>query len=197
MNAKITALLHSIKELEEAVEDELRSRRSELKYTIDHHRVRFEDAALLEHRRLKTGLIRYFRQVPLREFLTAPIIYSMIIPLLLLDFCVTLYQATCFPIFGIPKVRRDTFLIFDRSNLAYLNVIEQFHCFYCSYANGLISYAKEIVALTEQYFCPIKHARRVLQAHSRYSRFVDFGDAEAYRRELEKLRTDFDKKKKQ
>lgn len=197
MNNKITALLDSIKELEDAVEAELGSRRAELRFTILHRRVQFEEAALLEHRRLKTGLIRYFRQVPPRDFLTAPIVYSLIIPLAALDLCVTFYQATCFPIYGIPKVRRDAYLIFDRSNLAYLNVVERFHCFYCSYANGLISYTKEIVALTEQYFCPIKHARRVLHAHSRYNRFVDFGDAEAYRRELEKIRADFDKAKKQ
>jgi len=192
MNAKITALLHTIKELEDAVEAELKSRRAELKFTILHHRVQFEEAALLEHERLKTGLIRYFRQVPPRDFLPAPLGSSMIVPVPVLDLCVTLYQVTCFPIYGIPKVRRDAYLIFDRSNLAYLNVVERFHCFYCSYANGLISYTKEVVALTEQYFCPIKHARRVLQAHSRYHRFVDFGDAEAYRRELEKIRADFD-----
>jgi hypothetical protein len=36
----------------------------------------------------------------------------------------------------------------------------------------------------------IKHARRVLQAHPYYNGFVDYGDAEAYRREPQVLRAD-------
>ena len=52
----------------------------------------------------------------------------------------------------------------------------------------MIAYTKEILGRTEQYWCPIKHARRVLQAHPYYNGFVDYGDAEAYRRELSLLR---------
>lgn len=47
-----------------------------------------------------------------------------------------------------------------------------------------------MVGRTEQYWCPIKHARRVLHEHPHYSGFVDYGDAEAYRRELRILRED-------
>jgi hypothetical protein len=39
----------------------------------------------------------------------------------------------------------------------------------------------EIAARTEQHFCPIKHAHRVAQAHSRYQKFLPYGDARAYR----------------
>jgi hypothetical protein len=35
---------------------------------------------------------------------------------------------------------------------------------------------------TEQYWCPIKHARRVIGAHVQYAEFDDYGDAEAYRK---------------
>ena len=35
--------------------------------------------------------------------LTAPVIYSLIFPLLLLDMFVTVYQAICFPGYGIAK----------------------------------------------------------------------------------------------
>ncbi|MDP2828248.1 MAG: hypothetical protein Q8O37_06540 [Sulfuricellaceae bacterium] len=78
--------------------------------------------------------------------------------------------------------------MFDREQLAYLNLIEKINCAYCAYTNGFIAYAQEIVARTEQYWCPIKHARRILGSHVRYANFIDFGDAEAYRRELGELR---------
>ena len=51
---------------------------------------------------------------------------------------------------------------------------------------------QEIIGLTEQYWCPIKHARRVLRTHSRYNRFTDFGNAGSYGQELKKLRSGFD-----
>jgi putative component of membrane protein insertase Oxa1/YidC/SpoIIIJ protein YidD len=85
-------------------------------------------------------------------------------------------------------VRRRDYLVFDRAHLAYLNAIEKLNCAYCSYGSGLAAYVREVVARTEQYWCPIKHARRVLQAHPHYGGFVDYGDGEAYRRELRALR---------
>lgn len=112
---------------------------------------------------------------------TAPVIYSLIFPLLLLDLFVTIYQAICFPVYGIAKVRRHDYLIFDRYHLGYLNALEKLNCAYCSYANGLIAYVREIAGRTEQYWCPIKHARRVVGAHQYYAQFHDFGDATAFR----------------
>jgi len=76
--------------------------------------------------------------------------------------------------------------------LPYLNVIEKFNCFYCSYANGLASYVREIGARTEQYWCPIKHARRIRDAHTHYNRFFAFGDAESFARGLERLRKELE-----
>ena len=107
---------------------------------------------------------------------------------MLLDLFVSLYQLTCFPVFGIPAVRRSDYIVLDRGHLAYLNLIEKINCSYCSYANGLIAYVREIASLTEQFWCPIKHARRVMAAHTRYVKFVDYGDAERYHTELESLR---------
>jgi hypothetical protein len=79
-------------------------------------------------------------------------------------------------------------MIFDRGHLAYLNAIERLNCMYCSYANGVIGYVREIAARTEQYWCPIKHARRVLGTHERYSKFCDYGDVEAFQAESTVLR---------
>ncbi len=46
----------------------------------------------------------------------------------------------------------------------------------------------EIAARTEQFWCPIKHSRSIPAPHSRYHRFVDFGDAEGYRQRQDSLR---------
>jgi hypothetical protein len=112
----------------------------------------------------------------------------MIFPIALLDVTVSFYQATCFPIYRIAKVSRKDYIVFDRHNLGYLNFYERLHCEYCAYANGLLAYASEIIARTEQYFCPIKHARKVLGTHAKYAQFLSFGDAEDYHKRLEAIR---------
>ena len=121
--------------------------------------------------------------------------YSLIIPFVLLDLFMSVYQFVCFPLFGIPTVRRSDYLVIDRVHLSYLNVVEKVNCAYCAYANGLIAYAREITSLTEQYWCPIKHARRVIAAHERYRNFVDYGDAASYRKDLEALRAQVQQKR--
>ena len=141
----------------------------------------FSRETLREHRLLKTPLWKHLRSTRVLVLLSVPMIYLCAIPFLLLDLSVTIYQAVCFPIFGIPKVRRGDYLIFDRGRLAYLNAVEKAGCVYCSYANGLLAYIAEIAARTEQRFCPIQHAHPLVQPHSRYTRFLPYGDARAYR----------------
>jgi hypothetical protein len=124
--------------------------------------------------------------------LSAAIIYAGFVPFVLLDLFLWIYQGLCFPIYRIPRVKRAEYLAFDRTDLPYLNVIERFNCFYCSYANGLAVYLHEIAARTEQYWCSIKHARRIKAAHDRYLRFFEYGDVDSYTKGLERLRSDFD-----
>jgi hypothetical protein len=52
----------------------------------------------------------------------------------------------------------------------------------------LLAYASEVIARTEQYFCPIKHASKILSAHARYEYFIDYGDADNYHSKLEAYR---------
>lgn len=190
MNPKITELLDRIRQIQEEIEQETKHRRAELHADFEHRRIHFEREVLEQHRHFKTGLLKYLRDAELRNVITAPVIYSVLFPMLLLDLFVTAYQILCFPLYGIPHVRRRDYLVFDRAHLAYLNLIEKINCAYCSYGNGLAAYLTEVVARTEQYWCPIKHARRVLRAHPYYGGFVDYGDAEAYRRELQAMRAD-------
>jgi len=189
MNPKISELLDRIRAIEHQIEDETKLRRAELQADFDDKRVRFEREILAQHRRLKTGLLKYMITANWLSVLTAPVIYSVLLPMLLLDVFVTVYQRICFPIYGIARVKRSDYFVYDRTHLAYLNVIEKVNCGYCSYGNGLMGYAREIVARTEMYWCPIKHARKVLQAHPYYAGFVDYGDPHGYQRDLERLRT--------
>jgi hypothetical protein len=107
---------------------------------------------------------------------------------MLIDLWVTLYQYICFPIYGITRVRRADYIAIDRYKLAYLNAIEKANCDYCSYASGMLAYVREVAARTEQYWCPIRHAQCVRAPHSHDRHFVDYGDAEGYKRELPVLR---------
>jgi hypothetical protein len=188
MNPRIAAIIGNNHELESALAAEFAKRRAELAYTVKGRVIRFEQPMLRRHRELKTRLSRYLLGARPLLLFTAPAIYALIVPLVLLDLFVCLYQAICFPVYGIPAIPRRDYLVMDRSNLAYLNAIEKLNCAYCSYANGLIAYVREVASRTEQYWCPIKHARRVIGAHERYRKFADYGDAEHYKRELDSLR---------
>jgi len=103
-------------------------------------RVFFEAEILRRHRELRTRLGIYLLNAHPLVILTAPVIYALMVPFALLDLSVTLYQAVCCPAYGIPKVRRSDYVVFDRGHLAYLNAIEKINCAYCSYADGLIAY---------------------------------------------------------
>ena len=188
MNPRISELLDRIRLLEEEIERELKRRRAELHADFEDRRIRFEREILEQQRRFKAGLLAYVFGAELRHAVSAPFVYAVIFPLLLLDLFVTLYQLICFPLYRIPRVKRSDHFVFDRAHLAYLNLLEKLNCAYCSYGNGLASYIREIIGRTEQYWCPIKHARRVLQAHPHYDGFADYGDAEGYRNELRGLR---------
>jgi hypothetical protein len=188
MNEKIRHILGQITALEDELRESLHEQEDTFFYQIKDKRVEFERSVRDTHRQLKMGMFRWFLAVRPQNYLTAPVIYGMIVPLTLLDICVTIYQTTCFPIYGIAKARRSDYIVFDHRHLAYLNFFDKAHCLYCSYGNGLIAYALEITARTEQYFCPIKHARKILGTHSRYAKFLDYGEAGDYQAKREALR---------
>jgi hypothetical protein len=193
MPQQIDELIRRIRELEEELENEFRQKREEFQFIIKKKRILFADEVVRRQRKLKTGLIRYIVQARPLNILVAPIIYSGLIPIILLDIFLNIYQTACFPIYRIPKVRRSDYLVFDREDLPYLNIVEKFNCFYCSYANGLATFFREIAARTEQYWCPIKHARKIKAAHDLYPKFFEYGDAETFRKGLERLRNEYEK----
>jgi len=188
MNDRIRHLLVQLEDTEKELEKALQEHKVHLNFSVKGKRIEFEHSVKAAHKQVKIGLVKWLGNRPI-NLLTAPIIYGMVFPMLLLDVCICFYQAICFPIYKIPKVKRDNYIIFDRHHLSYLNIVEKSHCVYCTYGNGLLAYATEIIARTEQYFCPIKHARKMMGRHARYANFVEYGDAEDYQTKLEKFRS--------
>jgi len=140
-------------------------------------------------RRHRAPLLPYVLRSDLLTIVTAPVIYSLIVPFVVMDVWVSLYQALCFRAWGVVPVRRLAFFAIDRHNLAYLNGLEKVNCLFCSYANGVLGYVREVAARTEQYWCPIRHARRTRNPHEHYRNFTPYGDAAGYRGSLPSLRS--------
>lgn len=181
-------LLFSDSLLEREFDQLLKEQQARFRYHFEKGKVIFEKSVRHAHQRYRTGLWAYLSKARLSSLLTAPVIYSVIVPLVLIDLSVTLYQLICFPVYGIKKVRRSDYLIFDRHRLGYLNLIEKANCLYCSYGNGMIAYIREVIARTEQYWCPIKHAHQTITQHDRMQNFADYGNAEDHVKNLKQRR---------
>ena len=191
MTTQLEILLDKIKVLETELIEELQKQEEEFSYEIQKRRVFFEENVIIRHKEYAKRLFNYITDAPLKHIVSAPFIWMCIIPSLVMDATISLYQAICFPIYGIPKVKRGDYIVFDRRYLHYLNLIEKINCAYCSYVNGLFAYLQEIAGRTEQFWCPIKHAKRIKTLHSRYRKFAGYGDAKTYRSNVEKIRRDF------
>lgn len=188
MTSPIEQLTRRMHELEDALEEELEEKRRQFRYRLERSRVVFDADVRARHRAARERLTSFLARTRLLVVLTAPVIYALILPLVLLDLSVSLYQAVCFPVYGIPKVPRRAYIVLDRQQLAYLNGLQKLNCIYCGYANGLIGWVREVAARTEAYWCPIKHARRVAEPHLHYPSFVDFGDEVAFQDRVEERR---------
>ncbi len=188
MTQRMQELAAEILRLQSELEGEIEKRREALGWHVKEHMVEFEQGIVTEHRRLRMSVTSFLAHSPMSAIVTAPMIYSLIIPLLIIDAWASLYQAICFRAYRIPRVERATYVVFDRQRLAYLNWIEALNCLYCGYANGVVAYVREIGSRTEQYWCPIKHALRMSDPHLRYYEFLEYGDADGYRARLEEFR---------
>lgn len=179
-------------ELETEIDRLLEGKRERFSYTLQRGKVIFDRNVSRLQRKQRIGSLRYIFSAPWLTILTSPIIYGMVIPLALLDLTITIYQHVCFRVYKVPRVIRSEYVVIDRHKLPYLNTIQKINCVYCGYGNGLIAYAREVIARTEQFWCPIKHAVRVKGLHDREQKFLDYGDAEAWRNELQKVRCDWE-----
>ena len=120
----------------------------------------------------------------LRSAVSAPFILMMIIPVVFFDVFLEVYHRICFPLYGIPYVKRSRYIrITDRAKLPYLTFTEKFWCAYCGYVNGWLHYASVIAGKTESYFCSITHLEVRGYVPSEHEKsFVKYGDEAALRR---------------
>lgn len=96
----------------------------------------------------------------LLDLISMPIIWSGLIPAIIIDVWMELYHRICFPMYGLPYVQRSKYIRIDRHKIKDLNIFEKFGCVYCGYVNGLLHYMSVIAANTEKYWCAIRHERK-------------------------------------
>jgi hypothetical protein len=192
MENRLQTLVERIKELEKELSREIQKKEEEYYYKIFGKRVTFEEWIQHEQKALVMKIIPFIRGSTWPVMLTAPIIWAVLPAALLLDLALTMFQVVCFPLYGIPRVRRGDYIVLDHHALPYLNIIEKVNCLYCGYFNGFVAYAQEIGGRTEQYWCPIKHARKLITLHNRYAKFIEYGNGAAYRARVETVRRSFE-----
>jgi len=188
MNRSIKELIDQMEVLEEKLKAEIEAHENTISYEIQEGYIKFEESVLKKQRENMKGIFQFFSEIPLSHLLTSPLVYAMVLPALILDVMLFVYQNVIFRIYGFEFVRRGDYIIFDRRYLRYLNSIEKLNCMFCSYFNGLMHYSAEIAAKTELYFCPIKHAKKIYYRHRYYREFLEFGDGENYQEKLKEIR---------
>jgi len=188
MNDKIRELIEEIDSMKLKLAEEIDKQESHISYEIKNGYVTFEKEVLAKQRENMKNLLSWFREVPLLHLLTAPLIYAMVIPAIMFDVLLFVYQQVAFRVFKFEFIRRSDYMHFDHHYLGYLNIIEKLNCLYCSYFNGLMQYASAIAGRTELFFCPIKHAKKVVSQHKFYEEFLSYGDEEEYQKKLKELR---------
>jgi len=184
MQTKITKILKHIESLYKDLEKEYQQAAKSYGFSLSGKKIIFLEAIRKRNKKIKESAFHYVFTASFRHLLSIPFIWAMIIPIFLLDIGLWIYQAFAFPLYGIPKVKRRDYIIYDRKFLSYLNVIQKLNCTYCTYANGLFAYAVEIGARTERYWCPIKAAKHPRVTHSLYAEFADYGDPKGFKQKF-------------
>ena len=120
-----------------------------------------------------------------RLVLSMPFIYGISLPIAIFDLSVSVYQYVCFPLYGIPCVSRRTYVRAGTRGKGMLTPLDRFNCWYCGYASGVIEYARVVVAETERYWCPLRHAKMSGFIEPAYHKeFVPDKDPDALRKKL-------------
>ncbi|NDK09616.1 hypothetical protein GW846_02455 [Candidatus Gracilibacteria bacterium] len=182
MNSKISKLFADIDAKKEEIKKEYEKLRKKYDFSVENGRIKFSNKAKEYQKGFKVPLKDYAVPKSVRHFISMPFIYGMIIPGFVLDVGLFLYQQTAFRLYKIPLVKRSDYIVFDRRHLNYLNLIQKVNCLYCSYMNGLFSFAVEVGGRTEKYWCPIKAAKRKKGGHEWEQHFADYGDPEEFKK---------------
>ncbi|MFC2073449.1 hypothetical protein ACFLRS_01185 [Campylobacterota bacterium] len=188
MNDKIKEIVEEIEAMKLKLAEEIAQQENHISYEIHNGYVKFEKEVLAKQKENMKNLLTWFGEVPLLHLLSAPLVYGMVIPAILLDVILFVYQHVVFRIFKFGFIKRSDYIIYDHQYLGYLNPIEKLNCLYCSYFNGLMQYASAIAGRTELFFCPIKHAKKIVYEHNYYDKYLAYGEGKDYQKKLKALR---------
>lgn len=185
MQDKIKQILIDIQEKKEQIKKDYEILYQNFKekygFTVIGKKITWPKNKTLELKKYKKSAIDSIFSSEIREILSIPFIYMMLIPAFLLDIFLFIYQQTALRLYKIPLVKRSDFIIFDRAKLPYLNWIQKLNCIYCSYFNWLMQFAVEVAWRTEKYWCPIKHARKKYWEHNRENYFAPYWDVKWFK----------------
>lgn len=179
--ATIKDILEKIERLNADLKKEYDRLATKYGFSLEKRKIIFLEEFRKRNKTFRFPTWRYIIPTNLRHFLSIPFIYMMIVPTVILDIFLTVYQWTAFSLYRIPKVHRRDYMSYERKYLDYLNIIQKVHCLYCSYVNGVYAYAVEIAARTERYWCPIKAAHKPKFSHEWYKDFADYGSPEEWK----------------
>lgn len=181
MKSRISEILSEITKKKNELFEEYSKLKDKYNFSFVKWKIIFDSKAKEENKKKKVWIVKYIFSAQVRHLLSLPFIYSMVVPTLILDLFLFVYQNICFRLYWIPLVYRKDFIDYDRKELDYLNIIQKFHCLYCSYVNGIFAFAVEVAWRTEKYRCPIKHARKNKSTHDWHEYFADYWDAQGFK----------------
>jgi len=190
MNGRIKEMIEEIETMKKKLGEEIDKEEKYANYEISNGHIKFEKEIFKRQKENMMHLWDWFGEIPLVQLFSAPVVYVMIVPAVLLDMMLFVYRNVVSRVFKIEFGKRSDYIVYDRQYLGYLNVVEKLNCLYCAYFNGLMQYASSIAARTEFYFCPIKHAKKIAYKHEYYDTFLTYGDDDAYQKKLKELRKD-------
>ncbi len=186
MDSNIKKIQQKIDELEIALHKEYELLAEKYGFSIEQKRVEFLQHFKDKNRTFRVPAWKYAIPANIRHVLSLPFIYMMIVPTVILDFFLTIYNWIALPLYRIPIVKRGDFIVYDRQFLDYLNWIQKINCIYCTYVNGVFAYAVEIGGRTERYWCPIKAAHKPKAYNNWYNDYADYGNPEEWHEKFNK-----------
>ena len=181
MKSQINKILQEIDRKREELKLEYVKLMEKYDFSYIKWKIVFSLKAKEAHKKQKKSIFETIFTAQIREIISIPFIYAMYFPALLLDFMLFIYQQTAFRLYRIPLVKRSDYVVYDRWQLEYLNLIQKINCIYCSYFNWVVQYAVEVAWRTEKYWCPIKHAKKEFWWHDWEKYFADYWDAQWFK----------------
>lgn len=181
MKSTISRILQEIENKRKELAEEYERIKKKYNFEYIKWKITFSKEQKLENKKKKRSFWQTTKSTTFREYLSIPFIYSMMIPAVILDLFLFMYQQTAMRLYRIPLVKRSDYITLERKHLDYLNWVEKLNCIYCSYVNWLFAYAVEIAWKTEKYWCPIKHAKKMTSSHNWEKYFADYGDADWFK----------------